>query len=234
MKPVVGITTSVEEVRAGAWTFAAVNSPDTYVRAVQRAGGAAVLLVADPDDPSPGPVLDRLDALLVAGGAGDVDPALYGEERRRETVPDAPGRDAFEAGLVREAAGRGTPVLAVCRGMQLLCAVHGGRLHQHLPDAVGHDGHRSLPSGFAWHDVALEPGSLAARVAGGERARVASHHHQGVADPGSLAVTGRAPEDGVIEAVEDPALPFMLGVLWHPEEDERSPVVPALVQAARG
>jgi putative glutamine amidotransferase len=116
--------------------------------------------------------------------------------------------------------------------MQLLCAIHGGRLHQHLPEVTGHDEHRT-PGGYAWHDVELDPGSLAERAAGGPRAHVASHHHQGVADPGRLKVTGRAATDGTIEAVEDPAAEYLLGVLWHPEEDDGAKVVPSLVEAAR-
>ena len=118
--------------------------------------------------------------------------------------------------------------------MQLLCALHGGRLHQHLDDLDADPHHRALPAGYARHVVALTPGSLAARAAGGESVDVASHHHQGVAESGpKLRVTGRAPADGAIEAVEDPARPFLLGVLWHPEEDEGATVVRALVQAAR-
>jgi len=235
VKPVVGITTSIDEVTEGAWRFDAAYAPVAYVRAVQRAGGVALLLVADPDGPGQiEPILDRIDALIATGGSGDVDPALYGEAPHPETHADFAGRDVFEGGLIGGAAERGLPVLGICRGMQLLCALHGGRLHQHFEEAGADPGHRVLPAGYARHPVVLEPGSLAARAAGGERVDVDSHHHQGVADAGPrLRVTGRAPADRAIEAVEDPTRRFLLGVLWHPEEDERATVVRALVDAAR-
>lgn len=236
-RPVVGITVSIETVRSGAWEFEAADAPLTYVRAVQRAGADAVLLVPDPGDPvaSARSVLGRIDGLIVSGGAGDVDPGLYGQARRPESVPDAAGRDAFEARLVHDAADRELPVLGICRGMQLITAAYGGVLHLHLPDAVGHDGHRRLPAGFAEHEVELVPSSLAARAAGATRVMVQSHHHQGVADAGrELAVSGQAVGDRTIEAVEDPRRRFVLGVLWHPEEDEASGVVGALVDATRG
>ena len=115
--------------------------------------------------------LERVDGLIVSGGAGDVDPALYGQDRRPESVPDAAGRDAFEARLVQDAAERELPVLGICRGMQLITAAYGGVLHQHLPDALGHDAHRVLPAGFAVHDVELVAG-LARRARGGRDARL--------------------------------------------------------------
>jgi len=233
VKPVVGITTSIDEVTEGAWRFDAAYSPLSYVEAVRGAGGVPVLLVADPDTDL---LLDRIDALIATGGSGDVDPALYGEAPHPETHADFAGRDAFEGALIRGAAERGLPVLGICRGMQLIAALHGGRLHQHLDDVGADPHHRALPAGYARHAVELEPGSLAARAAGATRVDVASHHHQGVADPGpTLKVTGRAPADGAIEAVEDPERPFLLGVLWHPEEDGHDGrVVGALVTAAAG
>lgn len=235
VQPVVAITTSIDEVSEGAWRFRAAYSPLTYVRAVQRAGGVALLLVADPDRPQDTErILDRIDAVIATGGSGDVDPALYGEAPHPATQADFAGRDAFEGALVRGAADRHLPVLGICRGMQLLTALHGGRLHQHLDDVGADRSHRVLPAGYARHAVELTPGSLAARAAGADRVDVASHHHQGVADPGpTLTVTGRAPADATIEAVEDPARAFLLGVLWHPEEDEGAGVVRALVEAAQ-
>ena len=230
----VGITASVGTITAGAWTDPSVFSPLSYVSAVQRAGARPVLLVPDAADAEdPARVFDLVDAVILSGGAGDVDPAHYGEERHPATRPDDPVRDAYELALARHARRTGAPLLGICRGMQVVTVAHGGRLEQHLPEALGHDRHRRLPSGFSEHEVRLERGSLAARAAGGERETVRSHHHQGVREPGDLRVTGRASEDEAIEAVEGTDGAFLLGVLWHPEEDERSRVVGAHVDAAR-
>ncbi len=205
-------------------------SPAGYVRAVQRAGGRSILLPPDPEDAEdPDGVLDIIDALIVTGGAGDVDPALYGQEPHPETGPVQEERDAYELALVRAAIGRGMPTLGICRGMQVLNVAYGGGIEQHLPDVVGHEDHRHTPGAFADHEVGLESGSLAARAVGAERAPVKSHHHQGVREIGEgLVVTGRS-DDDTVEALEDPSCPFVLGVLWHPEEDEKSQLIKALV-----
>ncbi len=230
-RPTVGVTAATESVSYGAWdSIAAYISPAGYVRAVQRAGGRPVLLPPDPEDASdPGGVLDLLDALIVTGGAGDLDPALYGQQQHPETGPVQEERDAYELALVRAATRRALPVLGICRGMQILNVAYGGGIEQHLPDVLGHEDHRHTPGTFADHEVRLEAGSLAARAVGSERAPVKSHHHQGIREIGAgLLVTGRA-EDDAVEAIEDPSCPFVLGVLWHPEEDEESQLIHALV-----
>jgi putative glutamine amidotransferase len=208
--------------------------PRNYVTAVQVAGALALLL--PPDDAAaqaPDFLLDRIDALILAGGS-DVDPATYGARPHPETSVSSPERDRFELGLAHRALERGLPVLGICRGMELLNVARGGTLIQHLPDVVGHDDHRHTPGAFGDHEVRLEPGSLAARAAGGEQITVKSHHHQGVDVLGEgLAESGWSIPDRVVEAVELPDLDFALGVLWHPEEDGRSLVVAALVDAAR-
>jgi putative glutamine amidotransferase len=125
------------------------------------------------------------------------------------------------------------PVLGICRGMQMLNVAVGGGIEQHLPDVVGHENHRHTLGTFADHDVRLEPGSLAARVVGREREPVKSHHHQALSGLNDgLVASGWAVEDGVVEAIEHPERQFALGVLWHPEEDETSRVMQALVEAA--
>jgi putative glutamine amidotransferase len=230
-RPTIGVTAATEKVSYGVWSeVQAFMSPASYARAVQRAGGRAVLLIPDQEDTEdPDGVLDVIDALIVTGGAGDVNPALYGEEPHPETGPIKEDRDAYELALVRAAIDRRMPVLGVCRGMQILNVAYGGGIEQHVPDVVGHEDHRHTPGTFADHDVELEPGSLAARVVGAERTPVKSHHHQGVKEIGAgLAVTGRA-DDETVEALEDPSCPFVLGVLWHPEEDEKSQLIHALV-----
>jgi putative glutamine amidotransferase len=232
-RPNVGITAATERVSYGVWEeVSAFISPASYVRAVQRAGGRPVLLLPDPEDAeNPNGVLDLIDALILTGGAGDVNPELYGEERHPETGPVQEERDAYELALARAALDRGVPTLGICRGMEVLNVVYGGRIEQHLPDVLGHEEHRYTPGTYADHEVRLEPGSLAAHAAGTERTPVKSHHHQGIKEVGDgLRVSGWATEDGAIEALEDPSHPFVLGVLWHPEEDEKSQLIRAVVR----
>ena len=139
-------------------------------------------------------------------------------------------RDAYELALVRAALERGLPVLGICRGMQVLNVAYGGSIEQHLPDTLGHDEHRHTPGTFADHEVRLVPGSLAARAAGSERTPVKSHHHQGIKNVGNgLEVTGWSAQDDAVEALEDSSCRFVLGVLWHPEEDEESQLIRSLV-----
>ena len=231
-RPTIGVTAATERVSYGVWEeIPAVISPARYLQAVQRAGGRPVLLPPDPEDAEdPGGVLDLLDALVVTGGAGDLDPALYGDERHPETGPVQEERDAYELSLVRGALEREMPVLGICRGMQVLNVAYGGTIEQHLPDVLGHEEHRRTPGTFADHEVRLVPDSLAARAAGSERTSAKSQHHQGIKEVGEgLQVTGWAVEDDAVEALEDPSCPFVLGVLWHPEEDEKSQLIKALV-----
>ena len=230
----VGICAAVERVRWGVWDQEVAMAPRSYATAVQRAGAIALLLPPDPRaGDAPERFLDRVDALIVSGGA-DVDPASYGAEPHPETRGTWPERDAFEVALVRAAIERELPVLGVCRGMQILNVACGGTLVQHLPDVVGHDEHRHTPGAFGDHGVRVDLGSLAAAAAGAELVTVKSHHHQGVDRLGlGLIASGRSVGDDVIEAIELPGGGFVLGVLWHPEEDVRDRVVGALVDAAR-
>jgi len=227
-RPVVGITCYVEQARWGVWDQPAALLPLRYVEGVHAAGGRAVLLPPCPADGDP--VLDRLDALVFAGGA-DLDPALYDEPPHPETTGIRPDRDAAEAPLMRAALERDLPVLGICRGMQVMAVVSGGTLVQHLPEAVGHEGHRPAPGTYGRHDVRLAPGSRAYDVLGAT-VNVPTYHHQGLAAPGTLEVTGWA-DDGSPEVVEDPTRRFAIGVLWHPEAGEDPRLFQALVGAAR-
>ncbi len=225
---------AVERGTWGAWNEVVDMLPHTYSRAVQRAGGVAVVLPPDVRAArDPNRVLDLLDALLLAGGS-DIGPGTYGAKPHPETKGVHPPRDELELALARRALERDMPVLGVCRGMQMLTIVTGGTLHQHLPDVLGHDEHRHAPGTFADHEVRLEPGSLAARTVGAERTAVKSHHHQGPDRLGrGLLATGVSEPDGSVEAVELTDRSFALGLLWHPEEDEASRVIGAFVEHAR-
>jgi putative glutamine amidotransferase len=228
----VGICAAVERARWGVWDQVINLAPQGYATAVQRAGGIALLLPPDGRPDAAEEILGHVDALLLAGGA-DMDPATYGAERHPETNNTRPERDAFEVTLTRLALEREIPVLGVCRGMHLLNVALGGTLIQHLPDALGHNEHRHTPGAFGDHDVRLRPGSLAARAIGSERTAVKSHHHQGLDRLGDgVVATGWAEPDEVVEAIEIEGRPYALGVLWHPEEDERSRVIGSLVAAA--
>jgi putative glutamine amidotransferase len=231
---VVGICAAVERVCWGPWDTTVAMSPLTYVHAVQDAG--AIALVLPPDDAvamAPDAMLDRLDAVILAGGT-DLDPATYGAPPHPEVGETWPERDRFELAVTHRALERDMPVLGICRGMQLVNVACGGTLVPHLPDVVGHTHHRHTPGVFADHEVRLEPGSLAARVAGAPQVSVQSHHHQGVDRLGEgLVATGWSVTDEVVEAFELPGRRFALGVLWHPEQDVRSRVIAALVEAAR-
>jgi putative glutamine amidotransferase len=233
--PAIGICAAIERVSWGVWDgYEVTLAPRAYVTAVQRAGGLAIVLppdeaaVADPDV-----LLDRVDALLMAGGA-DVDPGSYGAESHAETRGTWPERDRFEIALARRALQRDMPVLGICRGMQLLNVALGGSLDQHLPESIGSEAHRTVAGTFSQHQVRLEPGSLACAAAGGtEGFMVFSHHHQGVDRLGDgLRVSGRSADDDLIEAIELPDRRFALGVIWHPEEDPGSRLIAALVEAA--
>jgi putative glutamine amidotransferase len=225
MRPVIGVTAYVEQAHWGPWQdLPTVLLPYTYVSVVAAAGGRAVVL---PPDDLDADVLDRLDGLLLAGGA-DVDPARYGAAPEPLTEP-RPDRDAGEITLLRAALDRDLPVLGVCRGMQLLAVAYGGRLHQHLPDVLGHEKHRPGAGVYGSHGVRWRPGSRIAALMGTDT-EVNTYHHQGVADPGGLTVTGWA-DDGLPEAVEDPALSFVLGVQWHPEAVGDLRTFQALVEA---
>ena len=234
-RPRIGICAGLEQARWSTWDSEVLLLPRSYVLAVQRAGGLALLLAPDPVSVrEPDAVLDLLDGLLLAGGA-DVDPAAYGAESHPETVHTVPERDAFEIALVLRALERDIPVLGICRGMQIMNVARGGTLIQHLPDDVGHEDHRRTLGSFddSDHDVRLEAGSLAARAAGETRHGTKSHHHQGVATPGrGLRVTGWATIDELPEAIEDPTRSYALGVQWHPEADVASSVGASLVREA--
>ncbi len=235
-RPVIGLCGALERAQWSVWDQDAVLLPRNYVDAVHRAGGMALLLPPDPRlVEQPGELLQLLDGLLLAGGA-DIDPGAYGQTPHAQTQETVPERDAFEIALTRAAIECDLPLLGICRGMQLVNVALGGSLTQHLPEHLGHEEHRKVIGSFdgSDHDVEVLPETLAGRVIGATRHATKSHHHQGVDRVGDgLLVSARASADGLVEAVELPDRRFVLGVQWHPEADVGSPVIGALVQAAR-
>jgi putative glutamine amidotransferase len=230
-RPVIGVCAVREPARWAFWDQDAHLVADSYVAPLQRAGGLAVLLAVDTRAPLE--LLDRVDALLLIGGA-DLDPSVYGAVREPATESTYPERDRFEIALLRDAVSRGLPVLGICRGMQILNVAFGGTLEQDLVAPDGSHPHRRVRGTFEGNDhtVTLTAGSLAARSVGEESHVAHCHHHQAVRSlGGGLEVSGRA-EDGVIEAIEADDGAWVLGVQWHPEADDRSRLFGALCDAA--
>jgi gamma-glutamyl-gamma-aminobutyrate hydrolase PuuD len=229
MKPVVGITTYLTRATFGSWEEETALVPADYVRAIERAGGRALLV--PPSEDAIEETLDALDGVIFSGGA-DLDPELYGQEPHPETKGVQGERDRGELALLQAALARDMPVLAVCRGSQVLNVALGGDLVQHLPEVVGDEKHKHTPGEYADHDVDVDPDTRLGSLIG-DRAPVKSHHHQGFGRLGEgLRESARA-EDGTLEALEDPSRRFALGVLWHPEAGEDMRLFEALVQESR-
>ncbi|MGZ4384449.1 MAG: gamma-glutamyl-gamma-aminobutyrate hydrolase family protein [Gaiellaceae bacterium] len=228
MKPLIGITTYVIDARFGAWEEESALVPSDYVRAVERAGGRALLVPPSKDGVEE--TLDALDGIIFSGGS-DLDPSIYGQEAHPETNGVVPMRDQAELALLEAALERDMPVLAICRGSQVLNVGRGGDLVQHLPEVVGHERHKHTPGVYADHEVSVAADARLGSLLG-ERAPVKSHHHQGFGRVGDGLREVAWAEDGTVEALEDPARRFALGVLWHPEAGEDAALFEALVQEA--
>jgi putative glutamine amidotransferase len=222
-RPLIGLTTYTQNVRYSTFETPSAVLPLAYAESVHASGGRAVLITTD--DPG-ADVLDKLDGIVFTGGS-DVDPAYYGEAPHDKTRFVAE-RDRAEILLLRAALERDLPLLAVCRGFQLLAVNAGGRLHQHLPDVLGHDGHRAVDR--QTHPVQMVAGTTCHKILG-DQLEVNSLHHQGVSDPGTLTPAGWAGE--LLEAAEDPTRTFAIGVQWHPELSTDRRVFEALVDIAR-
>ena len=229
-KPVVGITTYVEEASWGHWTLPAALIPYDYVRAVERAGGRALLV--PPDAEGVEETLDALNAIVFSGG-NDLEPSTYGAEAHSQTNGTNPERDRGELALLTAALARDMPVLAVCRGFQVLNVARGGDLVQHLPEVVGNEQHRVVKGAFSDHGVRVDESSRLGGVVGGEVPSVKSHHHQSLGALGDGLREVAWADDGTVEGVEDPGKRFAVGVLWHPEAGEDLKLFEALVAEAR-
>jgi gamma-glutamyl-gamma-aminobutyrate hydrolase PuuD len=229
VRPVIGITSYAQPARWGAWDLPAALIPLMYVDAVERAGGRPVVI--PPSDDGAGETLDLLDGVVFSGGA-DVDPASYGAQAHPLTDPPQERRDRGELALLGAALARDVPVLAICRGSQLLNVLRGGDLVQHLPDELGHTDHRETHGVFSDHEVTVGAATRLGAVLGGS-ATVKSSHHQGLGRLGEGLVEAARATDGTVEALEDPTKRFAVGVLWHPEAGEDQRLFDALVEEAR-
>ncbi len=228
MRPLIGITTYREQARWGTWDVSAILLPASYADAVADAGGEPVLL---PTGAVSAQVVARLDGLVVAGGA-DVDPARYGQAAGPRTTVVRPERDESELIALRAALDRDLPVLAICRGMQLLNVALGGDLVQHLPDAENTGLHDPGAGLYHRREVRTAPGTALHRLLG-PTGPVACHHHQALARIAPELTPSAWAEDGVVEAVEAAGRRFCLGVQWHPEEGVDHRLFAAHVDAAR-
>jgi putative glutamine amidotransferase len=218
-RPIIGLTTYLEQSQTGVWDVPASFLPKVYFEAVNRAGGIAVLLPPQPiNDESAARILERLDGLIITGGK-DVNPARYGQEQHPTTDTPRLDRDEFEDTLLRVAIEKELPFLGICRGLQVLNVALGGTLHQHLPEVIGSTRYNLGEGNFAVNEVEVAPGTkIAELLAGSDTVTVKSYHHQAIDEvaPG-LRVTATT-DDGIVQAVEIDSMPFGVAVQWHPEE----------------
>jgi putative glutamine amidotransferase len=234
-RPLIGITLDSEP--AGGYSkFPWYAVRENYCDIVAANGGLPVSLPHEPDQAAE--YLDRVDGLIITGGAFDVDPALFGDNSRHDTVTTKDRRTAFEFAITRGAIDRDMAVLGICGGQQLLNVVLGGTLIQHIPDeipnALAHE--QPNPRNEPGHHVTVTPGTLLHRIVGAEDMHVNSAHHQAVKTPAPGTVVDAVAPDGVIEGIELPGKRFCLGVQWHPEfaiDQGDSRIVAAFIDAAR-
>lgn len=228
-RPLIGLTTYVEKATHGPWDEVSALLPMSYVSAVIRSGGTPVLLPPSPADP--GDVLSVLSGLVVTGGP-DVDPARYGAAPHEATDRPRPERDQWESDLCVAAIELDLPLLAICRGLQVLNVALGGTLHQHIPEVIGTDAHRLVRGQMSPNAVRVVPGSILSRVFGTETEGLC-HHHQAIDRLGNGLKAVASAGDGTVEGAELPGKAFVVGVQWHPEDnpdDDR--IFKALIEAS--
>lgn len=230
--PLIGLSSYLEPASWRNWRdVPAALVPQAYVDHVLEAGGVPVIVppAATTTPELLGVLTARLDGMILVGGA-DLDPASYGQMPHPLAQNPVPERDAAEVALVMMMRQRRRPVLGICRGIQVMAVAAGGQLIQHLPDTLGHEGHSPAPGVYGEHDITIAPDSRLHAILG-PASRVPSYHHQGLADHPGYVATAWAP-DGTVEAIEDPDLPFCIGVLWHPEKGADPRLFQALVAAS--
>lgn len=229
--PVIGITTYREPADWRGWPNVPADLlPSEYARAVERAGGVAVLLPPVGSDDRAIAAAARIDGLILSGGA-DVNPARYGEQPHPTVTRWADDRDASELRYLAQADARELPTLGICRGMQLMAVARGGSLDQHLPDELGTEAHSGAASSYSQQQVAIEAGHRISALVG-EQVRVQCHHHQGVHEHPGFVATATS-DDGALHAMEAPGDRFVVGVQWHPEAGADLGLFTGLIEAAR-
>ncbi|MEN0022299.1 gamma-glutamyl-gamma-aminobutyrate hydrolase family protein [Microbacterium sp. LWO14-1.2] len=215
--PLIGVTTYLERAQQGVWDVRAAFLPEQYLTGVTDSGGIALLL--PPQDPDAADAaIAGMDGLVLSGGA-DVAPELYGEERHPLTDPARVDRDAWELALFRAAERRRIPVLAICRGLQLVNVARGGTLQQHLPESLGTEKYRIGGGVFAENDVEVAEDTAFADIIRESDVRVHSYHHQGIDRLGDGLVAAAHSDDGLVQAFVDTDGGHVVGVQWHPEEN---------------
>lgn len=223
-RPIIGITSELDAARWGDWIREAAISPVTYTRAVERAGGAPVIVPPVPPA-SVAAYVESFDGFLFTGGR-DLDPVLYDQERLETSDEPDRRRDRFELALMHAALEAGTPVLAIGRGLHVLAVARGGTLTQDLPF------HRDSRAKYAPHDVVLGADSLLGKLLG-TMVQVPAAHHQAPYRLGEgVTVTGWSPDGEVTEALEVEGHRFAVGIHWHPEEGDDPRLVAAFIEAA--
>ncbi|MEU4017427.1 gamma-glutamyl-gamma-aminobutyrate hydrolase family protein [Microbacterium sp. NPDC028030] len=215
--PLIGVTTYLERAQQGVWDVRAAFLPEQYLTGVTASGGIALLL--PPQDPDAADAaISGMDGLILSGGA-DVAPELYGAERHPLTDPARVDRDAWELALFRAAERRRMPVLAICRGLQLVNVARGGTLQQHLPESLGTERYRLGGGVFAENDIEVTDDTALAGVLGAGDARVHSYHHQGIERLGEGLIAAARSDDGLVQAFVDTSGGHVVGIQWHPEEN---------------
>lgn len=236
-RPLIGVSCYVENVDRDPWVAQrSAVLPYDYVRQLESAGAVVAILPprADADDQMAAEVLERLDGLVICGGA-DIEASRYAAQPHPEAQPPRVDRDAWELALARVSAQRGLPTLGICRGMQILAVAVGGSLEQDIPHRTATEVHSPHVGAYGWHEVQPVPGTRVATLLGEAPLDVPTYHHQAV-EAGSLDGTAYRPAawhaDGTLEAMEDPAARFRLAVQWHPEGGQDARLFDALVGAA--
>ncbi|MFC4784973.1 gamma-glutamyl-gamma-aminobutyrate hydrolase family protein [Nocardioides sp. MAHUQ-72] len=227
--PVIGLTTYREHAAWGVWRQHADVLPAQYATAVESTGGVPLLLPPVAQVEAAVDVVDRLDALVISGGA-DIDPTRYGADPHPRTAGWREDRDAWEVALLDAAEAVRLPVLGICRGMQLMAVHAGGSLHQHTPDLVDHDEHSPGGDVYGAIEVGTVPGSRVASLVG-DRLTVSCHHHQSVSEHPGYVASAHA-SDGTVEAMETDGDRFCVAVQWHPETAADVGLLAGLVRAA--
>ena len=227
-RPIIGITCPSRLTKWAKWELDAVVIPTTYHKMVDRCGGIPILIPPG----SSVEIIDKIDGLIISGGP-DISPEIYGQENGKFTNETYPEQDISEIALIKSAIEKDLPLLCICRGFQLLCAIHDGVLYQHLPETNGFEDHGGWDGNVTEHGVNIVEGSRLEKIMG-NRIIANSTHHQGVKDPGSLKITALSSHDGLIEAVEIEKLTFCIGVQWHPERIEHVSLYQAFIDSARG